>query len=931
MAEDKFLYENISAFIEYAPEEAIPQIGSYITDNLKYSLFDWQKDALSYFLINENTRKKKSIFTPNHLLFNMATGSGKTLVMAALILYYYKQGYRNFLFFVNQNNIVDKTEENFTNPYHSKYLFKQNIVIDNKNIQIKKVDTFGDETDDIQIKFTSIQQLHNDVYKIKEDNVLLSDLQSRDLILLGDEAHHLNSQTKKNKQTDITEFKVLSDRSSDADIEKSWEHTVIDLILNKDNKEKGKNKNALLEFTATIDQNKNVAEKYLDKIIYKFDIADFLKAGYTKEINLISSSFDKKRRVLQALLFNWYRWYIALQHSIYLKPVILFRSKTIDGSNNDYSNFRNWIDNLSVSDFDFLEAIKDKDVAANGEVYKLGQSRIIKIKRLLNSDETKVNLHDVVHYIKSNFKDNVNCIITNSKDKNAKGLDGKEKTTSEQDKLLNNLEDKGNQIRAIFTVQRLTEGWDVLNLFDIVRLYEGRDEGKTITGTRKAGSSTVSEVQLIGRGVRYYPFKYNDYLPNKRKFDDNLENDLRVLEELYFHSDQDERYISELKNELRNQKLWDDNKIIKTFKLKQDCIINDKYLQTLNVWYNKREDNPNRRKKNVEILKEEWNFNRIIEAYSLKEEGIDLEEAKKDNIVLDSGSSEKYTLKVQLCYFDKSLLLKAINILAQKDNSIYRFKYLKDNLDVQSVDDLFNPTKPFFGSFDLFITIAASDYDKSLSDADNLKKQDRTELLKILIDCFSSIENKLREIANPYIGTAFKEQKKLVSLFEPKEKSINKSDLDKTADLEKDLVTKDWYLLDGFHGTNEEISLVNFLNKIIGNFKAKGYDKVYLLRNEEVYKIFDFKTGKGFQPDFLLFLAKENENLYYQVFIEPKGEHLLEKDEWKNDFLKEITNRYSDNLLKAENKNYRLIGLPLYNEDATEKAVLENIESTLLG
>lgn len=40
---------------------------------------------------------------------------------------------------------------------------------------------------------------------------------------------------------------------------------------------------------------------------------------------------------------------------------------------------------------------------------------------------------------------------------------------------LQHLEDENNPIRAVFAVQKLNEGWDVLNLFDIVRLYEDRD------------------------------------------------------------------------------------------------------------------------------------------------------------------------------------------------------------------------------------------------------------------------------------------------------------------------------------------------------------------------------------------------------------------------------------------------------------------------
>jgi type III restriction enzyme len=34
-------------------------------------------------------------------------------MMAGLILYLYEQGYRNFLFFVNRGQIVEKTKDNF--------------------------------------------------------------------------------------------------------------------------------------------------------------------------------------------------------------------------------------------------------------------------------------------------------------------------------------------------------------------------------------------------------------------------------------------------------------------------------------------------------------------------------------------------------------------------------------------------------------------------------------------------------------------------------------------------------------------------------------------------------------------------------------------------------------------------------------------------
>ena len=74
-------------------------------------------------------------------MFNMATGSGKTMLMAGLILYLYKQGYRRFLFFVNSTNIINKTIDNFINTRSSKYLFNKNgVSFDGKRINIKQVD-----------------------------------------------------------------------------------------------------------------------------------------------------------------------------------------------------------------------------------------------------------------------------------------------------------------------------------------------------------------------------------------------------------------------------------------------------------------------------------------------------------------------------------------------------------------------------------------------------------------------------------------------------------------------------------------------------------------------------------------------------------------------------------------------------------------------
>lgn len=91
---------------------------------------------------------------------------------------------------------------------------------------------------------------------------------------------------------------------------------------------------------------------------------------------------------------------------------------------------------------------------------------------------------------------------------------------------------------------------------------------------------------------------------------------------------------------------------------------------------------------------------------------------------------------------------------------------------------------------------------------------------------------------------------------------------------------------------------------------------------KEIYKIYDCE-GRGFMPDFLLFLRKGDD--YFQVFVEPKGSDRLKTDQWKNDFLQAITtedqNYIDRTLMQQGNKSYRLIGIPLYNSTNTKKEV----------
>ena len=148
---------------------------------------------------------------------------------------------------------------------------------------------------------------------------------------------------------------------------------------------------------------------------------------------------------------------------------------------------------------------------------------------------------------------------------------------------MNRLEEKNNPIRAIFAVQMLSEGWDVLNLFDIVRCY---DTGST--GHNKIGKTTIAEAQLIGRGARYFPFSLPPEHEDKykRKFDEDVEHELRVLEEFHYHSINDLPYITEIKKALVERGLMDEQTVTRELKLKKEFKETDLYKYGV-IWLNK--------------------------------------------------------------------------------------------------------------------------------------------------------------------------------------------------------------------------------------------------------------------------------------------------------------------------------------------------------
>lgn len=834
-----FLYEEL---VKYFGERELKRttVPNYILDNLRpgYGQRPYQIESFQRYILCHNEDFEAKPRKPFHLLYNMATGSGKTLVMAGLMLYLYEKGYRNFLFFVHSNNIIKKTKDNFLNPQSSKYLFNDKIVINGLEVYIKETDTFESADDNnINIKFTTIQQLHLDLNNTKENSVTYEDFENKKIVLIADEAHHLNSATKSN-----------------GDLFGSWEGTVLKILQQNF-------ANILLEFTATLDyDSKEITNKYQDKVIFKYDLAQFRIDKYSKEINLIRSLYDEKERIIQALILNLYRQELATNHNINLKPVILFKAKkTIKESEQNKTNFHQLIDEMSAT---LIDNIRETSTVS------------IVQKAFKFFDDKDITSSSISDRIKSHFKVE-NCISANNDEE------------AEQNQIrLNTLEDENNPIRAVFAVQKLNEGWDVLNLFDIVRLYEGQNTG----GSNKTiGSTTLSEAQLIGRGARYFPFALDKSQEKfTRKYDDDPSNDLKVLEELYYHTKEDSRYISELKKALVETGAYEDEDKLETkqLTLKFDFKQTDFY-QTGKVVFNKRiEKSYDNIKSFSDLGVSKRNISFTLSSGIGKMTGVFNGETEEPNEKIEGRD-------LKICQIPRNVIQFALS-----QNPFFYF----DNLEkyFPSVMSLSNfiESDNYFGSLE--ITFIGTN-----TRLENITNKDYLLAVQSLLQV---IESEIKSNSTEYEGSEYVNEF-VHKVFKDKEIKVYK-DSERSNGQESLVLGEPWYVFNANYGTSEEKSFVEMFARRFESLNQK-FKNIYLIRNEREIKIFD-KLGRAFEPDFILFCKqKTNNEFVYQVFIEPKGGHLIANDKWKEDFLKEI--RMKEQAIEIHSDNYLITGVPFYN------------------
>lgn len=845
-----FLYEKIDSLREFGNISELP---TYIVDNLNpnFELRPYQTAAFENYVTWFESKQRPH---PIQNLFHMATGSGKTLIMAGLILYLYKQGYRNFLFFVNLSNIVQKTKENFLNSTSTKYLFADEIVIDGERIQIKEVTNFQySDSNNINICFTTTQGLHSDMWGVKENAISIDDFENQKVVLISDEAHHLNADTKKMSKNEEENYK-------------SWEYTVNRIFgANKDN--------VLLEFTATCDiKNPLIKAEYENKIVFDYPLYKFRADRYSKEIKTLRSDLPVIERALQALILSQYRYKVFQDHHQNIKPVVFFQSRLVKENAANQSDIIEMVQSLTGGRIKQLFEQSSSETLAEAHKYFVNNG---------------ISYEQLAAELRDDFSEE-HCMSANDN-----------QDVENKQIMLNSLEDKTNPYRAVFAVDKLNEGWDVLNLFDIVRLYETRDGKNGIPG-----KTTMKEAQLIGRGARYCPFRISDEQEKyQRKYDSDIDNPLRICEELYYHCWNEPRYISELHTALREIGIDLDKTVTREYILKED-FKHDEIYKSGYVFVNER------------LLKSRNEVTGLLPSVRGKIYNVSIATGRSgEDVIMDDASSQD---KKPDNYVYRTTIADIADInYAIVHKSLCKYNVLKFNILKSYFPNLkstreFIYDKDYLGYIRIHITSRYENPPIDVLYAACIK------VIGKIAEGISSIEETYegsKEFTAKYIREIFKNKR--CNYTDPHDGGIGISQNDNSVPLvwKLDLSKEDWFVFEDNYGTSEEKAFVAYFKTYVDSLKKK-YDKVYLVRNERQLAIYSFDGGERFEPDYLLFLHSPKQDGYeqLQVFIEPKGTHLLETDSWKEEFLLQLEANAIPVIKFADDNTYKIWGFHFYND-----------------
>lgn len=479
-------YQNAIQFASQIKIDNFKTIEKY----LRFPLRPYQLEALSVFqlfwkdgfdsrslkqkAIQQIIEKDGKVLEWPKIGFEMATGSGKTLLMGAVILYLWHKGQRDFLILTPNTILFDKTIENFT-PRAIKSIFG-----DGWNITYNLVtgNTYRDKTNnyqnnrDISFYIFNMQKLYDkgvDKNKNAEDTMkgmpyirrpieeslwkdedgkhtisFVDYLKQRRPVIISDEAHHYQQKKTKEAIHELTPSVVI-------------------------------------EFTATSVEKGGIGEMGQDNL-YKYPIQRYIGEGYGKRIFALGcgtseervtddvTDSDKQKLVWGMLVHLLKRESLKTVNAPVKKAMMLVKARTIKHADSIDNYLKNWSDNVTTEVHDVLEQL-DRE-----------QTDVVKILRCHLPHQKK----DASKLIRQLDEVAKSVFTIHSENKNEEEVWTDYKTLDD------------NNAEVVNQVKVFTEGVDYDNFYTIVVLSD------TVENVGLAAA------QLIGRGLRLYK-EHRDY------------------------------------------------------------------------------------------------------------------------------------------------------------------------------------------------------------------------------------------------------------------------------------------------------------------------------------------------------------------------------------------------------------------------------------
>ena len=402
----------------------------------------------------------------------------------------------------------------------------------------------------------------------------------------------------------------------------------------------------------------------------------------------------------------------------------------------------------------------------------------------------------------------------------------------------------------------------------------------------------------------------------KRKYDTDIDNPLRICEELYYHCQNDSRYIGELNNALREIGVDIENQTVRTYVLKDTFKADSLYREGL-VFTNDR-----------------------------------VEKSRNDvDRLLPSVREHIYAVKLSTGSSGEDTIFGAGNALTEKAVATYTYR-----TDIKTIADMnyaivhkalckysvfkFNTLKCYFPNLKStreFIT--SPNYLGAIKIEITSKYETPTPsiLFSACVNVLGKVAESVSDIEITYVGTTEFKPTRISEMFKDKKCNYtivhdgglgySQNDASVPNGWKIDLSKEDWFAFEDNFGTSEEKAFVAYFKSFIPHLKEK-YDKVFLVRNERQLHIYSFDGGERFEPDYLLFLHKQNDAGYeqLQVFIEPKGTHLIADDKWKEDFLLEIEDKAVTTKIFVDDNKYKIWGFHFFNTDVRMNEFAKDME-----